>query len=86
MPQRKRLMTTPITLDQAQVGSILLVKKVIDEETATIALRLGISEGEQLHLASKVPGGPLVIRRGALEIALGRELCKGIEVEVMGKA
>ena len=60
-----------MTLDQANVG---------DMQVATLALRLGISEGASLRLMSKVPGGPLVVVRGKVEIALGRDICKGIEV------
>lgn len=74
-------MPLPLTLEQAQVGDFLRILKITDPETATLAMRLGVSEGEILHLASKVPGGPVVIRRGAMEIALGRQLCQGIEVE-----
>jgi ferrous iron transport protein A len=79
-------MTMPITLEQAEVGQALLIKRITNSETATIALRMGIAEGETLYMASKIPGGPVVIRRGAVEVALGRELCKGIEVESAGKA
>ncbi len=78
--------TSPLTLDLATVGDALLVKRITNPETATIAMRLGVSEGEILHLASKIPGGPVVIRRGAVEIALGRELCRGIEVEKAERA
>jgi Fe2+ transport system protein FeoA len=74
-------MTLLITLEQAKVGDTLLIKSITDPETATVALRMGIAEGETLKLASKVPGGPLVIQRGAIEIALGRELCRSIQVE-----
>ncbi len=69
------------TLEQAKVGDQLLIKHISDPETATVAMRLGISAGETLALASKVPGGPVVIRRGGMEIALGRDLCRYIEVE-----
>jgi len=70
----------PLTLEQAKVGETLLVQRITDPETATVAMRLGISEGETFYLASRIPGGPVVIRRGAVEIALGRELCRTIEV------
>jgi Fe2+ transport system protein FeoA len=73
-----------LTLEQAKVGDVLLIRRILDPETATIAMRIGVSEGEVLHLASKIPGGPVVIRRGSMEIALGREICKGIEVEKTG--
>lgn len=74
-------MAASFTLEQAKVGDMIRIRRILDPETATIAMRLGVSEGEVLKLASKIPGGPVVIRRGAVEIALGRELCKGIEVE-----
>lgn len=74
-------MTNPLTLEQAKIGDTLRIVCITDPETATMAMRLGISEGEVLQLASRVPGGPVVIRRGAIEIALGRELCRQIEVE-----
>lgn len=72
--------STPFTLEKAKAGDTLQVLRITDHETATVAMRLGIAEGETLYLASKIPGGPVVIRRGAVEIALGRELCKSIEV------
>ncbi len=74
-------MTTSFTLEQAKVGDTLRVKRIADAEVATNAVRLGVSEGELLMVASKIPGGPVVIRRGVVEIALGRDLCKEIEVE-----
>jgi len=70
------------TLDQATVGDVLTITKINDPQTAVMALRLGIAEGETLRVTSKVPGGPLVVCRGKVDIALGRELCKGIEVQV----
>jgi ferrous iron transport protein A len=74
-------MAASYTLEKATVGETLCVKAILDDETATVAMRLGIAEGEIIYLASKVPGGPVIIRRGGMEIALGRELCRGIEVQ-----
>ena len=75
-------MTSLLTLDTAKVGSRLIIRRILDDETATVAMRLGISSGEIIELASRIPGGPVVIRRGKVEIALGRSLCKEIEVEL----
>jgi Fe2+ transport system protein FeoA len=74
-------MTAPFTLDQAQVGDRLTILRLADAETAAMALRLGVAEGECVELVSKIPGGPLVLRVGAMELALGRSLCRSIEVE-----
>lgn len=73
-------MSTTMTLDQAKLGDLLLIQAIEDPQTATMALRLGISQGEMIELTSKIPGGPLVVRRGKVDIALGRDLCKGIAV------
>jgi len=70
-----------VTLDKAPVGKPLTVLRIHNQETASLALRLGVSEGERLVLACKIPGGPVVVRRGCVEIALGRELCRDIEIE-----
>lgn len=78
--------SNPLTLEKAKVGDTLLVLKITDPETATVAMRLGISAGETFFLASRIPGGPVVIRSGSVEIALGRELCRTIEVIKAEKA
>jgi Fe2+ transport system protein FeoA len=70
-----------MTLDQAHVGDMVLIKDITDPQAAMVAVRLGISSGEILQLAAKVPGGPLVVMRGDMEIALGRDICRSIEVE-----
>lgn len=75
-----------MTLDEASVGETLTVTAINNSQTATIAMRLGIAEGETVQVTSKVPGGPLVVRRGRTEIALGRELCREIEVKPQGVA
>lgn len=75
-------MTSPsVTLDQMRAGDWLCVVRISDPVTATNAMRLGIAAGEHLQVASKVPGGPIVIRRDGLEVALGRDLCREIVVE-----
>lgn len=71
-----------LTLDQAPMGKPLLIQTIHDPQTAMVAMRLGIAEGETLTITSKVPGGPLVVRRGHVDIALGRDLCKGIGIAI----
>ncbi|MBX2860622.1 MAG: ferrous iron transport protein A [Vampirovibrio sp.] len=66
---------------QADVGKTLFIRTIADPQAATAAIRLGISSGETVVLAAKVPGGPLVLQRGNVEIALGRDICKHIEVD-----
>ncbi len=70
-----------MTLDQAKVGDTLRITGISNPQTAMMALRLGLHEGEIVRLSSKIPGGPLVVLCGNVEIALGRELCREIEVQ-----
>ncbi len=69
-----------MTLDKANVGDTLSIAHISDHETELMAMRLGICKGEKITVCSKVPAGPLVVRRGHMEIALGREVCKKISV------
>ncbi len=45
------------------------------------ALRFGISEGAELTVEKSIKGGPVIIVRNHLEIAIGRALAEAIEVE-----
>ena len=58
-----------------------MVKTITDPQATLQALRLGIHVGEVLEVLSKIPGGPMVVRRSTVEIALGKEICHCIEVE-----
>lgn len=75
-----------MTLLDAPVGSHLTVGDIPDDDTRLMALRLGIAEGARIEVASRVPGGPVVLRFGALEVALGREVCRAIPVAAAPRA
>jgi len=68
------------TLDHASVGEDCLISSIGDPETAMLALRLGVSEGERVTVISRIPGGPVVLRQGSRELALGRSICQHIQV------
>jgi Fe2+ transport system protein FeoA len=44
------------------------------------ALRFGMSEGAQISCVTRIPAGPVVVRSGRQEIAIGRGLAKRITV------
>jgi ferrous iron transport protein A len=54
--------------------------------TRTWALRFGLAEGAGVCCTVRLPQGPVVIRRGQQEIAIGRDLARGIAVEICGAA
>jgi len=70
------------TLNDVQTGRTVTVKSIVDVGVATQALRMGISQGEKVTCISRVPAGPTVIQKGGMELAIGRELCQQIEVEL----
>jgi Fe2+ transport system protein FeoA len=74
----------PVTLESAPLGSLLRIVNINDPETATLAVRLGIIAGETIELSARIPGGPVVFRHGGVELALGRNYCRHIDVEFSG--
>jgi Fe2+ transport system protein FeoA len=68
------------TLDQAKRGDKMIVVGVGDEHARINAIRFGMAEGACVQCVTKIPAGPVVLRSGRQEIAVGRELAKRIEV------
>jgi len=72
--------STVVTLDQLCSGELAEVVEVNDHEVRTQAMRLGICGGAMISCVTKVPAGPIVLRHGRQEIALGRALAKKISI------
>lgn len=70
-----------MTLDQARPGQFLTIKTITDDFARLQAIRFGIAEGARAICQTVLPGGPVVIRKGLQELALGRNLCSRIKVE-----
>jgi Fe2+ transport system protein FeoA len=68
------------TLDCARKGDRFEVVSVDNADARVQALRFGVCEGASVECVSKIPAGPLVIKRGRQEIAVGRSLAKRISV------
>jgi Fe2+ transport system protein FeoA len=66
------------TLADACAGQRLLVLDVGDERARITALRFGMAEGACVHCVTRIPAGPIVLRSGRQEIAVGRELARRI--------
>jgi len=69
-----------ITLDQLCSGERAEVIEVDDQDIRAKVMRLGICRGEMVSCVTKVPAGPIVLKHGRQEIALGRALAKKISV------
>jgi Fe2+ transport system protein FeoA len=68
------------TLDQAKRGDKMIVTGVDDDRARIHAIRFGMGEGACVQCVTKIPAGPIVLRSGRQEIAVGRELAKRISV------
>jgi ferrous iron transport protein A len=70
-----------MNLSDGKDGQWLIVTGTIGEEMTNQALRFGIGEGSRIQVQKNIPGGPIIISKNHLEIAIGRQLAKSIAVE-----
>jgi Fe2+ transport system protein FeoA len=68
------------TLADARAGERFTVMAVDDERARVTALRFGMAEGACIQCVARIPAGPIVLKAGRQEIAVGRELAKRITV------
>jgi len=68
------------TLADARKGQYFTVTCVGDERARLTALRFGMAEGACVQCVGRIPAGPIVLKSGRQEIAVGRELAKRIQV------
>jgi Fe2+ transport system protein FeoA len=72
-----------MTLDMVRRGDQVRILKIDDPQVRMQAIRFGIGEGTDVRCAEKLPAGPIVLRRGRQEIAVGRSIARGISVEAL---
>lgn len=68
------------TLDQLRSGDDIEILSVDDDYARMHALRFGMAEGAHARCVTRVPAGPIVMRSGRQEIAVGRKLAQRIRV------
>lgn len=68
------------TLDRMRRGDSCEVVSIGDEMARISAMRFGMSEGARVSCVTRIPAGPIVIRSGRQEIAVGRRLARRISV------
>jgi len=68
------------SLDRARTGDELEIVEVDDEHARVQCLRFGMAEGACVTCVTRIPAGPLVLKSGRQEIAVGRGLAKRIRV------
>jgi ferrous iron transport protein A len=70
-----------LTLSEAKEGQWLRVTHTKGDEITVQALRFGIGEGSQIQVQKNISGGPVVISKNQMEIAIGRKLADCIHVQ-----
>lgn len=68
------------SLDCIRKGERIEIVSVDDTHARVQALRFGMAEGACVECVTRVPAGPLVIKSGRQEIAVGRALARRINV------
>ncbi len=66
------------SLDSLRSGERFRVRSIDDEIARITALRFGMGEGSTIECVTRIPAGPIVVRSGRQEIAVGRALAKRI--------
>lgn len=68
------------SLECVRKGDRIEIVSVDDEHARVQALRFGMAEGACVECVTRIPAGPLVLKSGRQEIAVGRSLAKRIQV------
>ncbi len=69
-------------LSEAKEGQSLTVTNITNEEITWQALRFGLEEGSRLRIEKNINGGPVIVSKNQLEIAIGRKIAESIEARV----
>jgi len=64
-------------------GDHVRILTISDPQVRFQAIRFGIGEGADVRCSERIPAGPIVLRRGRQEIAVGRSIAKNISVEAV---
>jgi Fe2+ transport system protein FeoA len=80
VPAETPLLCDLCSLDCIRKGERIEIVSVDDQHARVQALRFGMAEGACVECVTKIPAGPLVLKSGRQEIAVGRALAKRISV------
>lgn len=72
------------TLAGMRPGDQATVQTIEDSTARAQAVRFGMGAGAVVHCIATLPGGPVVLRSGRQEIAVGRGLARTIRVQSHG--
>jgi len=70
-----------MNLGEANAGEILEIISFPEGDVKSQGIRFGIDAGEHVLIAQVFRNGPIVIKKGNQEIAIGRKLAEKIQVK-----
>ena len=69
-----------MTLAEGKEGRTFVVTKTVSDDVTMQAMRFGISEGAVISIAKNIKGGPVIVSRNEMELAVGRQLADLIHI------
>jgi len=70
-----------VKMSELRKGDVVIVKSIQNDLVRAQAIRFGIAEGALVSVEEVLHSGPIVLRRGLMRYALGRNLARQIQVE-----
>lgn len=70
-----------MTLGDGPRRQALIIVGTADPEAEAAILPIGLGRGSEVTILERIPGGPVVVRRGRQELALGAGLARRLLVE-----
>ncbi len=70
-----------MSLNELKRGQSATIGNVPDETLRVQLLRFGITSGTEVCCHCKLPFGPVVLKYGGQEIALGRDIARQITIQ-----
>lgn len=75
-----------MNLGDLKRGEVVFIKHIGNDLVRAQAIRFGIAEGSEVSVEEVLPSGPVILQRGNMHYAVGRNLAREIVVEyVEGK-
>ncbi len=71
-----------MTLADATEGNTFRIKATDGDDVTVQAQRFGIAAGAVVNIEKNIPGGPVIVSRNQMELAVGRQLALKIEIEL----
>jgi ferrous iron transport protein A len=79
--EERLLADDQMTLADANDGQWLVVSGTSDDDVMWQALRFGIGVGSVIQVQQNIPHGPVIVSKKHVEIAIGRQLAKSVNVK-----